>query len=289
MTDLSKLQTLTLHCSNPEVLRYAAANVHFKSLKRLVVYFEPDVRDEDFGPAAQMFFEGLNPLTTQLHGSLDDFSVTKILDKHGGTLRKLAVETYNTKPSWTNFIPAMEITPAAVLHIRNRCPLLEPLGLRIRRLNCTSRETQCYEALGTFPLVVKLFLTLEHCNTGNPDTVDESDDASNDFYKQLYSPDIAPPLYNAHIRNAIVNSDVDETLARLIWCAISINKKGRPLTRLTITNIRRSTRSCHAIKTSLPLTRSQRDDSDHVEIVRLGKKGEENVDEIDRSHEAQMI
>lgn len=101
------------------------------------------------------------------------------------------------------------------MDIRNRCPLLEYLKLSTRCSECGWNETQSYKALGTFPSLVKLSLKL-----GSSEPIDSTLATANEIdtidplYKQLFSHDTIPPLYNAYLRNAIINSPMNESFAR---------------------------------------------------------------------------
>jgi hypothetical protein len=296
-TDLSKLRSLVLsNVSDAGALMNATVVSRFKSLERLAMHLCRKGNDVDFIPAVEMFFDCLSPLTTlRLYGSVDASLVTKILERHGSTLRELLLKQYEHEP-YGSPRQAMVLTNADIEYIRNSCPLLEDLKLSIKRSKSDWRETQCYEALGTFASLTKLGLQLDCSNLREPGSPSADEDS---FDRQLYTQGRIPPLYNAHIRDALINSAVDEALARSIWDVVSISKPGRPLMRLRITSgggsgfgqVHQgdlSSRVGHMSRSFL-LTRSERDDCNHVEVIELGKQAREQRDERERHHEAEMM
>ena len=297
LTDLSKLRSLVLpNVSDSGALMNATVASRFKSLERLALHLCRKENDVDFMPAVEMFFDCLRPLTTlRLYGSLDASLVAKILKRHGSTLRELLLKPYENEP-YRSLRQAMVLANENIEYIRDSCPLLEDLKLTIKRSKSDWRETRCYEALGTFASLIKLGLHLDCSNPHEPGLPSADEDG---FHRQLYIQGSIPPLYNTHIRDALINSAVDEALARSIWDIVSINKPGRPLMHLRITSGGGSgfgpihpadlmSRVNHMSQSFL-LTRSERDDCNLVEVIELGKRAREQRDERDRHHEAEMV
>lgn len=296
-TDLSKLRSLVpKNVSNAGALMNAAVTARFKSLERLAIHLERKDNEVNFRPAVEMFFDCLSPLTTlRLYGSLDASLIGRILERHGSKLRELVLKPYENEP-YGNPRQAMIITNADILHIRDSCPLLADLNLSIKRCKSDRCETQCYEALGTFTSLAKLGLQLDCSNPQEPGLPSADEE---DFDRQLHTRGMIPRLYNAHLRDALLNSAVDEDLARSIWDVISTNKPGRPLKHLRIASGGGSafgimhpgdlsSRVDHMSRSFL-LSRSDRDDSDHVEVIELGKRARGQRDERARHHEAEAM
>jgi hypothetical protein len=290
-TDLSKIQSLIVtSLSDATALMEDAGDTPFKSLKQLNIHLARERNDLTFSAGVEALFNSLNPLTAlRLSGSLDPWLMLEILKRHGSTLQELVVDLYETD---SNLPRAMILTRADILNIRDRCPLLHALQLSIKRFKSDWRETQCYEAFGTFPSLTKLSL---HLDCSNPPSRDALDPDGDDFDRELYTSGLSPPLYNAHIRDALINSAVDESLSRSIWDLVSTNKPGCPLASLRITSggggsfgnlypgpIRNQI--SHMSRSFLH-TRSESNDSDHVDVVEVSKPGREQADKRERERE----
>lgn len=285
-TDLSKIQSLIVSdVSDATIFIDSAGDALFKSLKHLNIHFQREHDDLTFTSGVLAFFWSLSSLTTlSLRGSLNWSLILKILERHGLTLKELKV------------LACEDLIHTDILSIRHSCPLLATLQLTIKRFKSSWHETQCYEALGTLSSLTKLTIHLD-CSTPwrrNPPSGDEDD-----FHRQLYKTGLISPVYNSHVRDALINSAIDESLAREIWEIISKDKPGRPLASLRIASSGGaifagpcldtvSERIRHMSRSFLH-TRSERDDSDHVEIVELGKEMRERNDQLRRDGELERL
>lgn len=297
-TDLSSIRTLALKgVSDSQLLVDSAVNARFKAVERLAISFEPEEHDDNFKAAVATFFESLNPLKVlRLTGSLDAAVSTQILQRHGATLRELQVQAYEVLPYGDPRDPLF-LTSTDILTIRDTCPQLADLKLTIKRHKSSKRETRCYEALGTFPALQHLEIFLDCSNPKAPQqpSAAEEPDA---YDRHLWDTGCFPLVYNAHIRDALINSAIDDVLARSIWDVIASRKPGRPLAALTVTSdgggaLFAHTSSgglhtrIHHLSRSYRLTRRD-DDGGGVEVVELGRKARETYDASDREHEDRM-
>jgi hypothetical protein len=272
-----------------EALIDAAVNARFKFLESLHVLLRLRDDDTNFKLGVEMFLDGLSSLTTlRLHYYVYESLQTRVLERHGERLRQLVLLPHS---ALNRKMVAPTITH--ILNIRDSCPLLEDLTLVILRSKSNRSETRCYEALGTFASLIKLTLQL---NGNAPDLpiLDEEE-----LTALAISRTHGDPLCHAHVRDALINSAVDEALARDIWDVISANKSGRPLAHLEISGrpahlvghpenpaiVRRVTHMTRSFR----LTRNERDDSDQVEVVELQKRARERRDEEGRQGEARMV
>lgn len=232
-TDLSKLRTLAFGSPwRSDVLMKAATMAPFKSLERLSIYLEPSSQDNDFRLATEMFFESLNPLKTlRLHGKMDTSLVWKILERHGCALRELVLDPYG-----------FGFVELDISGFGECCPLLEELHVPVKRRKGNHRETHCYEEIGKFASLKKLFLRLDMRERDLPST-DEYEDELDDFDRQrtipqnsrIFGPNNNESILNFHVRDALINAAVDEKLARAIWDRIATNQPSGRLSSMTIT------------------------------------------------------
>ncbi|KAH6617136.1 hypothetical protein F5144DRAFT_498249 [Chaetomium tenue] len=146
---------------------------------------------------------------------------------------------------WTRDTLEHSLNETAILELAACCPHVETLALKIRRSRGSATEVALYKALGRFAKLRRLVLTLDVSpvpwfpiapsheqgdqfgtralafDTAIDPSFDESD--RQHLTTGLY------PYRNGHIRDAFINTAVDETLARAIFrtiCAVKASVYG---------------------------------------------------------------
>ncbi|KAL8354515.1 hypothetical protein RB601_004085 [Gaeumannomyces tritici] len=175
------------------------------------------------------FFDSLVPLVElAVSGHLEPEIVDRMLARHGPTLRSLSLSPW--EPIRNGYmdrpLPPMAITRECILRLQAQCPGLEELSLPVKRTRSDTREVQLYRALGGFPRLRRLLVTLD-CSgrydsradvwqRGNPLYMEDDEHSDHD-----------PPHYvrNGDIVNAFYNSAVDAGLARSIWDVVHASRR----------------------------------------------------------------
>ncbi|KAL1981338.1 hypothetical protein VTN96DRAFT_2779 [Rasamsonia emersonii] len=131
-TDLSKIRYLMLgDVSDPLVFGYMTQNVRFASLETLDMGLKPTTNNRDLLVSElESLMEHLEPLKeVRLAGYLTASVLDRILQRHGPTLRRLALHpykhVYGPQPSLST------IRSEEVRKIESHCPLLEHLRISI--------------------------------------------------------------------------------------------------------------------------------------------------------------
>ncbi|KAL2127949.1 hypothetical protein VTI74DRAFT_9939 [Chaetomium olivicolor] len=153
----------------------------------------------------------------------------------------------------TQDVLGQSLDEAAILELAARCPRVETLALKIRRSRGDAAEVALYKAVGRFTGLRRLVLTLDASPApwfpvASPDrcsnrataadlssderylqyldetTYDTAIDPSFDEFDSQYLPGKLHPYRNGHIRDAFINTAVDETLARAIFRTVCAAK-----------------------------------------------------------------
>ena len=191
---------------------------------------------EDYFHAASRFLQSLPPLCTLILGiNVPQIIFGSALDHHGSRLRKLHLQPR----SGTDYNSIGDIA-----RIKERCPLLEVLGLAVHRSRGDSTEFATYKAIGSIPKLQHLSIILDATNFG--DQPETPNNTSSDRFDEQCIQDMFYPLgntrlptwhtyYNGHtprafnprigqIRDAFVNNAIDKTFSQQIFAAISLGK-----------------------------------------------------------------
>ncbi|KAH8719379.1 hypothetical protein GQ44DRAFT_741901 [Phaeosphaeriaceae sp. PMI808] len=247
-TDFTQLEHLVLGGSHTEyfcalsgeTMDWIAQHYSFPNLKTLEVYL---TRDDVFNARpnytqhAVSFFYAINPLEKlTINGAMDSQILEAVLNYHGSTLHKLSINPIEDLQVITNGrqrseIP-LEFTPSRIQQIAIHCPHLSDLSLPIIRNASRASETACYKALAQIKPLRALFLTLECTNyrinrdpTYNPQYEGEDNQLTYCTVDRLK---------RGTVKQTLINSAVDETLARSISTLISTHKRGRQLESLKL-------------------------------------------------------
>jgi len=243
-TDFSVLRILKLESDiEADALDCLATKCDFSSVRTLVLVLATDSLLEpptmNYSSLANHFLCSLPPLfTLKLVGELSQTTLDTIFEYHGATLRRLWLS-----PSGTLNRLVIVITQREVEQIAEHCPLLEDLSLTVPRSKGDAGEVAIYKALGSLPKLQRLFLTLDASDCAILLDGDEDDETPNDptfdnFDQQFF--DDPRSSYrkprNGHVRDAFINSALDEALARAIFWSISTAKPrgALPLERLRL-------------------------------------------------------
>lgn len=253
-----------------------------------------------------------------------DFSALRVLKlRHpvalGPNLRKILLSSsFNTTSSRYRPKDAANFSPSQILLLAHHCPGIENLRLQVRRSRGDSDEVAAYKALGRFPRLRHVTLTLDASPprwlrvegappSENPtaNTYTNVEDHYDEYDAELLL-DGPWPFRRGHVRDVFVNSAVDETLARDIFDVIaSTRMTGHPSQRslfdTMIIRVVGGTDFCGGMMTGPPgrdlrpyitnlardwfLERGVRDDApDLVHVVELGRTKREESDSEERGH-----
>jgi hypothetical protein len=247
-TDFTQLEHLVLggsynleHCAlTGEIMDWMARRYSFPNLKTLEVSLtRDDVFDArpNYAQHAISLFHAIQPLEElTIHGPMDSEILEAILHYHGSTLHKLTLNPMEDLSVISNGrqrseIP-LEFTPSHIHQIAVHCPHLSDLSLPIIRNESRASEATCYKALAQIKPLRALFVTLECTNFrhGRDPTYDPQYKGEDN---RLVSSSMEP-VKRGTIRETLINSAVDKTLARSIFTLISTHKRGRQLESLKL-------------------------------------------------------
>lgn len=241
-TDFSVLRTLELESDiEADVLHCLATKCDFSSLKTLVMILATENLLEsptmNHSSLANHFLCSLPSLfTLKLVGELSHITLGTIFEYHGAALRRLWLSPLGN-------LNRLVIAQREVERIAEHCPLLEDLSLTVPRFKGDAGEVAIYKALGFLCKLQSIFLTLDASDCAifmDGDDDDETPiDSSFDNFDQQFFDDLRGSYRkprNGHLRDAFINSTLDETLARAIFRSISTAKTSGalPLERLKL-------------------------------------------------------
>ncbi|VUC28687.1 unnamed protein product [Clonostachys rosea] len=278
---------------NGQVMAWMAQNCSFSQLKvlRLVVERDFDAANAthraNYGDNAALFFASLEPLDElSVTGPLEPKILEAILQRHGQTLEKLGLhpveDASGDDPAYVSrFEIPMILTKEHIQSIHDQCPILEELAIPVKRMQSSAVEVDIYKTLARLDRLKSLFLILDcsdwrvsrDSSYGPDPSFDEFDRRPWSFYSN-----------RGHVRVALINSAVDETLARAIWDTICQHKVGRRLESLRLWttgggvfgNDRQEAQSLLAtLSRSWLITRLPRDDEEVISVEELGKRARE--------------
>ena len=147
----------------------------------------------------------------------------------------------------TKDVPGQSLDEAAILELAARCPRVATLALTIRRSRGDADEVAAYKAVGRFAGLRRLALTLDaspapwlpvaspstavdpssddrYLSYLDDTTYDTAIDPSFDEFDSRYLQGKLKPHRNGHARDAMINTAVDETLARAIFATVCAAK-----------------------------------------------------------------
>ncbi|KAI9931060.1 hypothetical protein MW887_010717 [Aspergillus wentii] len=299
VTDLSKLQSLTMdRVSNP-FLSLVTETAAFTSLEKLSMTFGFPRDNEHIQPLAETFFESLPPLKTlRLHRFIGVPLLQKILERHGPSLRELLFKPFGGSigPPQIQVKPIV-LTASDIAHVAELCPLVEQLDLSLHRFQGNYRETACYEALGKFQSLKKVSLDLNYVMPfAQPRTIDDLDESMDELDRQRYGGPCTRMVYNIDACDAMTNAAVDEKLARSIWDVITSSQSGNNRL-LSLCIMPRKAIVAGYVSLLIPkvkhIARSFKVTwhgyGNHVDVFEIGKKRREREDKERRQYEADMI
>lgn len=234
----SALRILKLESTvTDEALSWAVANCTFHSLTTLFLSVRPRgnraKETDEYHILLDSFLQSLPPLQNlRVTGRVRQNTLDAILERHGKSLRRLWLET---SQEYDRFV----FNAKEVNKIQQNCPTLEDLILKpIPRSKGDAQETAIYKSLGAIPKLQRLTLTLdssnfrvlegaEFINDDDPNAEDyeiPNDPSFDEFHQQFAYDGRGYQPRKGHIRDALINSALDETLARAIFNYISNSK-----------------------------------------------------------------
>ncbi|KAH0363963.1 hypothetical protein KCU65_g7028, partial [Aureobasidium melanogenum] len=227
VTDFSKLRSLTVHSPiDVEALRWLTTRCRLSSLDNLALnvdYSDRDLPDEDTSNAMDDLLRSLRPLKSlKLVGLIEPRSISLAIEHHGRYLRRLLL--YSTELLSEHHMQQGRADLATVpfLHeLKENCPHLEELALRMIRSKGDVNEVATYRAIGEISSLRKIHLSVL-CSeplTWNTTVYEQFEAAYDD------SADLDHQM-EARLDDALINLAMDETLARSIFQVMS---KAKPL------------------------------------------------------------
>jgi hypothetical protein len=243
--DFASLQHLTLGGDlntsgsglNGDTMEWIVQTQSFCQVKSLCVQLTRDdfnVERPFYREQAISFFQSFEPLEQlSIDGPMDHQIKDSVLAHHGQTLQKLSLHPFEAVPysSPSDRDPQdlpFHFTRSCVLQLRAQCPILQELTILVKRDLSRESEVELCKSLGEMRNLRALALILDCSNwrvTRDP-TYDPG------FVEQDREPLKAegyPWLMRGELKEAFINSAVDEALACSIWKTITQNKTGRPL------------------------------------------------------------
>jgi hypothetical protein len=274
IADFTMLRGFSFAVTDAGVLPQLMAYTGFGFLEELSILLQRKESDEEFKSVVEAFFLDLNPLAVlDLSGTVHEQLLHVICQRHGSRLQKLVLRPYEDHYGMAG--PPLQLQSTHIRVIAHSCPRLSDLNIRIKRTRGDAVETACYEALAT---IETLKVAQIHLDCSNP-----SDSRSE----------------GSQLEIALVNSAIDETLAKSIWDIICGGSNQQQLESLTISSgggsafgnshpgdlmtlVNHLSRSYLILKPGIS-------NQDAVTVVELTKEWREQSDERQRGHEQTML
>ncbi|KAL6234842.1 hypothetical protein BDW75DRAFT_157221 [Aspergillus navahoensis] len=249
LVDYSCLKSWTVGCIEETQVLRAIANLRpFQQLNRLTLALFPPQEDElSFYTAAEAMFDSIPPLTyVCLLGSYKPTLLTTALRKHGPTLLELKLnvgpQDWNHQTLRRLRAKGQSVTgplcPVEEIHsLAAHCPSLQTLCIAIQRNR--GLETPAYAALALFPALTTLELYLNCPPLVDPNETEPLSPVPprdlTEFEKAQPPPSTGLDVPIWYIRDTMINSAIDEDLAKTIFTHIRAHQVGdRRLARLKI-------------------------------------------------------
>jgi len=238
--DMSTLRILKLGNSlDSRELLWLAEHRPFVSLTtlELVINLAWEFTHDEYHPKFSSFIASLPPLSSLrlLANPLELGVLHGILEHHGKSLSQLWLETFG-------HLSSVVFNASIVEEIQRSCPLLSRLTLLIPRTRGDAQEQIIYKTLGAIPKLQYLSLTLDCSDRtiyaspfdpeGDEDVVVPQDPSFDDFHQTFFPFDPRGSYdtpRNGHVRDALINSAVDENLALAIFQCVASGKTPQDL------------------------------------------------------------
>jgi hypothetical protein len=153
---------------NGAVMQWIVQNCSLPQLKALRIRLKRDDLEDvkpHYANDAITFFRALEPLHELLvDGPLEPEILDAILTRHGRALRKLSVRPSESRGLQARWHIPMIFEKEHVLKIQAQCPVLQDLGIPIKRTKSDAREAEIYRSFSKMEHLQVLFLTLDCSN-----------------------------------------------------------------------------------------------------------------------------
>lgn len=236
LTYLPALIHLKSECQfHRDALAWLTANSPLASLKTLDINLHSECISQS--PLVLIdFLCGLPPLEgLALAGEIHTAQSDGLISVHASTLKRLQLKTIDRSDTVFDLMALRALTKTPLL-------LLEHLSITIKRSKGDSDEVSAYKILGTMPRLQSIILGLDCSDvivSTSPHEPFVTDASTTEFWQQTWPVDEnihdrCPTFKN--FRDALINSAVDEKLAKAIFRTISAAKSVRwlPLERLEV-------------------------------------------------------
>jgi hypothetical protein len=234
------LQTLNLESVIEHEALELLASIAFPSLRGLKLHlreYNSNLLNDEYLDLGEQFLHKLQPLSEiEILGEIRWMSFDLIIDRHGSALRKLRL--LPGEPPYSRDRGQL-ISQSNIKQLAAQSPLLEELAIATSRTKGDEFEVKTYKLLGSILRLKRLSLRL---NPGRPPFLRASEifvdmallgvggarlqlptnPSFDHFDRQICS---AHGGYrNGHVKDIMINSAVDSTLARAIFNVISSGK-----------------------------------------------------------------
>ncbi|KAF2664459.1 hypothetical protein BT63DRAFT_459947 [Microthyrium microscopicum] len=203
-----------------ETLTYLLSISSFPSLTTLSLTLDKLDEDNVAPPDNNLdcvvdFLFAIPPIKAlSINGELHPRIIESIYERHGSTLKSLALSQYEPGENGVVF------DRKAVERLATACPSLIDLSLDFARSLGDANEVQLYRTLGSLHDLLNLNLTIHALNI-EIDWSDEKDIEPDRWINYTY--DICEPR-TKYAMQYLINRNLDESLARAIFAAISEGK-----------------------------------------------------------------
>ncbi|PYH29034.1 uncharacterized protein BO87DRAFT_449684 [Aspergillus neoniger CBS 115656] len=214
----------------------------FRALKRLTLKLNQPKDTSCWPRAIRRMFRSLPPLNyLYLLGRYNPAILpTAILKRHGLTLTELKL--YYKQSQFQQIDEARPLSlkrqraptfPSAVIsHIAACCPALQTLCICVQRYRGHPIEAQAYDALAKFPVLQTLDLVLNCVAASKADGTPSPPRELSEYEQELFP--YSGPISKWTIRDCMINSAIDESLAKAIFYRILMGQQGRSLQLLRL-------------------------------------------------------
>jgi hypothetical protein len=220
-----------------ETMGWIARNNLFPNIKTLFINLSrnDDINEKHYySENAISFFQALDSLEElTINGPMEPKMMEAVLIHHGPTLKKLSLEPCESRNNMRvrREFP-MKFTEDQILQIQALCPVLEKLAITVMRDKSSASETAIYKCFGKMESLRSLIIILDCANYRIG--CDPTYDAQFEGEDQELAWNHSNIIKRGHVREMLINSAVDEGLARSIWEVITQNKTGKRLERLKL-------------------------------------------------------
>ncbi|PYH71212.1 uncharacterized protein BO88DRAFT_479418 [Aspergillus vadensis CBS 113365] len=215
----------------------------FRALKRLTLRLNQPQDSPNWPQAVKKMFRSLPPLDYLylLGGYNPAILPTAILKRHGPTLTELKLHYKRTQFQQVDEARRLShegevapiFPPAVITRIAASCPALRTLCICVQRYRGHPAEARAYDALAQFPALQTLDLVLNCVAAREADGTPSPPRELSAYEQELYTYH-SRQIPKWRIRDRMINSAIDESLAKAIFNRIRKGQQGGSLQLLRL-------------------------------------------------------